>query len=141
MQVLIENAIIEGEDSIAKVKIIYRMTFIMAIVLMCAVSNVVSTNAYSIVSCYVKEPVVKAIACEGLSAYCIVYFVDGLQCLLLALVKSMHIDDFKSFAFGCTYIIGIPISCYLVFYKNLGIAGIWYGYGIGMFLLCVNYIR
>jgi MATE family multidrug resistance protein len=95
-----------------------------------------------LVEFFISDPVVVEIASNSMLAYSLVTLFDAFQQIMTGIIKGIGAQESASIAAIISLVfISLPMSAVLCFYFDLGLPGMWYGYGTGLVVLSILYLR
>ncbi|CAH0478848.1 unnamed protein product [Peronospora belbahrii] len=122
-----------GANHPKKARVISRTTLSTVFVLSCFFAGLVFLLRHQIPLVVLNDPVAIKRASDALIVMVPYEIIDSLNCVIQGIYKGAGWQDMAAktnvLAF---YVIGIPLGALLSFYFDIGIEGLWIGFGIGI---------
>ena len=86
---------------------------------------------------YTHNDTIKGIMREAWPVFAVFVFFDCMQAVINGLISGLNlVAKAKGITMISYWFFGIPLSCFMMFYMDKGIEGLWYGPTLAV---CINY--
>ena len=140
MSALVGAAMSQGNK--AKAKTVIWLIFLLTGLFVAGIFLLIQVYGYILVDIYTQNEGIRSTSVSNLKAYSLVYVLDSVQVLLSGVTKGLGLQDrAQTFSLVSYALVGLPAAYIWAIYLGKGLDGLWYGFGVGLFVITLFYIK
>lgn len=128
-----------GSQSSKNAAMAVQVSLILSVILGLLICTIILCGRYQIVSLFTNDEGVVGLAVTVIRILAVNQLYDSINVMAAGCLRGQGRQNIGSnLNIGCYYVVAVPLSLYLAFWKDLKLIGLWIGLGCGIFILALS---